>query len=96
MMEGLVEEEFGRSYSDPDDQQAISMLVRMKPPVSVCIPTYNGAKYLHNCIQSVLEQTFKDFEVLLVDDASSDDTVRLHRTMSAVIPASVCTTILEI
>jgi glycosyltransferase involved in cell wall biosynthesis len=47
----------------------------MLPLVSVCIPTYNGAKYLRECLDSVLAQTFTDFDVLIVDDKSSDTTL---------------------
>ena len=51
----------------------------MKPIVSVCIPTYNGDKYLKECLDSVLAQTFTDFEVLIVDDCSSDETVKIAK-----------------
>ena len=46
----------------------------MPPKVSVVIPTYNRSKLLKKAIKSVLDQTFKDFEVLVVDNASQDDT----------------------
>ncbi len=49
----------------------------MKYPVSICIPTYNGAKYLKECLDSVISQTFADFEVLIVDDQSSDETLKI-------------------
>lgn len=41
--------------------------------ISVIIPIYNVEKYLRNCLDSLLIQTFTDFEVLLIDDGSSDD-----------------------
>ncbi|MDR6785971.1 glycosyltransferase involved in cell wall biosynthesis [Pedobacter africanus] len=43
------------------------------PEVSVIIPNYNHAKYLEQRIESVLNQTFQDFEVILMDDCSTDD-----------------------
>ncbi len=43
-----------------------------KPRLSVIVPIYKVEKYLHNCIDSILNQTFTDFEVLLVDDGSPD------------------------
>jgi glycosyltransferase involved in cell wall biosynthesis len=47
----------------------------MNPPkVSVLIPTYNYARFLPEAIESVLTQDFKDFELLIVDDGSADDT----------------------
>lgn len=46
----------------------------MNPKVSVIIPTYNRSGEVRNAIQSVLSQTFTDFEVIVVDDGSSDDT----------------------
>ena len=50
------------------------------PQVSVCMPMYNASKYLRECIDSVLAQTFKDFEFLIVDDGSDDDSVEIVKS----------------
>ncbi len=45
------------------------------PKVTVIIPTYNAIAYLPSTVDSVIQQTFTDFEVLIVDDGSTDETV---------------------
>lgn len=42
------------------------------PKISVIVPVYNAEKYLRRCIDSILAQTYKDFELLLIDDGSKD------------------------
>lgn len=44
----------------------------MSPKISVIVPVYNAGKALRRCIDSILEQTFTDFELLLIDDGSTD------------------------
>ena len=44
-----------------------------KPKVSVCMPNYNFGDFIGQAIQSVLEQTFTDFELIIIDDASTDN-----------------------
>ncbi len=47
------------------------------PKVSVCMAMYNASRFLRECIDSILAQTFKDFELLIVDDGSTDDSCHI-------------------
>lgn len=53
-----------------------------KPLVSVIIPSYNHEKYIGRAIQSVLDQTFQDFELIISDDCSTDDSVSVINSFS--------------
>ena len=52
----------------------------MIPKVSICIPTYNTARYLPEAIESVLMQDFTDFELVICDNASTDETPQICRS----------------
>lgn len=45
--------------------------------ISVIIPAYNAAKTIEQCLNSILNQTFKDLEIIIVNDASTDNTVEI-------------------
>lgn len=49
------------------------------PQVSILIPTWNGEAWLRDTIESVLNQSFRDFELIITDDASDDNTVSIAR-----------------
>ena len=51
-----------------------------KPLVSVVMPTYNAEQYLNETMDSLLSQTFKNFELLIIDDASKDNTRKIIRS----------------
>ena len=42
------------------------------PELSIIVPVYNVEKYLEKCLDSILNQTFQDFEAILIDDGSTD------------------------
>lgn len=47
------------------------------PRLSIIVPVYNVEKYIHKCVDSILNQTFIDFELILVDDGSPDNCGRI-------------------
>ena len=47
------------------------------PAISVIIPMYNAAEFIAECLDSILLQTFQDFEVIIVDDCSDDNCVEI-------------------
>lgn len=49
----------------------------MRPDISVIIPVYNVAPYLAHCLESVLDQTYANIEILLIDDCSTDDSMKI-------------------
>lgn len=46
--------------------------MKSNPLISIIVPVYKAEKYLHRCVDSLLAQTFQDFEILLIDDGSPD------------------------
>ncbi|MGH4118115.1 glycosyltransferase family 2 protein [Clostridium sp.] len=47
------------------------------PQISIIVPIFNGAKYINNCIEMIINQTFKDFELLIIDDGSTDNSKKM-------------------
>src|SRR6185437_453597 len=54
-----------------------------QPLVSVVTPVYNGADYIAECIESVLKQTYENWEYVIVDNRSTDDTLEIARGYEA-------------
>lgn len=57
--------------------QSPAQTVTRVPAVSVVLPVYNGARYLGAALESVLDQSFTDFELIVVDDCSTDETPQI-------------------
>ena len=49
------------------------------PLVSLIIPAYNAEKYLRRCLNSAMEQTFRDMEIIVINDGSTDTTLQICR-----------------
>jgi glycosyltransferase involved in cell wall biosynthesis len=57
------------------------------PKLSIIVPVYNTEKFLVGCIDSICNQTFRDYEVILVDDGSSDNSLRICLGYAARYPS---------
>ena len=55
--------------------------------VSICIPVYNGANYLRECLDSCINQTFSDYEILICDDGSKDESSTIIEDYQKKYPA---------
>lgn len=55
----------------------------MKPVVSIITPTFNFEKYIDQCIKTVINQSFKKWEMIIIDDQSTDDTINIIKSYAA-------------
>ena len=65
--------------------------VNLAPPsvrllISVVVPTFNSERHLRNCLESLREQTYQNYEVVVVDGGSTDGTVRIIEEQAALFP----------
>lgn len=65
------------------DRDKTSVKLESPPRVTVGMPVYNGERYIRQAIESILSQTFDDFELVISDNASTDDTERICREYTA-------------
>lgn len=64
-----------------------SLMSQTAPAVSVLLPVYNGTDYIEAALRSVMEQSFTDMEIVVVDDCSTDDTPAILERLAAECPA---------
>jgi len=84
-----VRERFGKNgrikilhnYSDevvvPEILKVCRNLMKTAPVVSIIVPVYNHERYLHKRMESILNQTFRDFEIIILDDCSQDNSLEI-------------------
>ena len=53
----------------------------MKHTVSVIIPVYNKEKYIEQCLETVINQTYSNLEIIIIDDASTDNSMDIARSI---------------
>ncbi len=56
--------------------------IKNKTNVSILIPTYNGAAFIKNTLQSIFNQTYPHYEIIICDDASTDETIKIIESIS--------------
>jgi len=61
-------------------------MISSKPKVSVIIPIYNASLYLHQTLESIRNQKFINFEVIMVDDGSTDESIKIAQNFSLIDP----------
>ena len=49
----------------------------MKPLFSIIVPVYNASKYLGECVDSIINQTYKNIEIILINDGSTDESGKI-------------------
>ena len=59
------------------------MIKPLKPKVSVCMPNYNCSRYLPEAIESVLRQSYENFEFIIIDDCSTDNSLEIIKRYAA-------------
>lgn len=62
------------------DKKLLKELANKNPKVTVLMSVYNGEKYLREAIDSIINQTFKDFEFLIINDGSTDNTAKILKS----------------
>ncbi len=57
-------------------------MIEKPPKISVVLPVFNGAKFIKSAVQSILDQTFVEFELIIIDDGSNDKTLKIIRSFT--------------
>ena len=55
------------------------------PKISIIIPVYNGEKYIRRCLDSVINQTYNDIQIIVINDGSTDNTENILKTYSDIV-----------
>jgi len=76
-MDGGKARERSKLFTDEKKISVISKIFEITPLVSVVIPSYDSAKWLPEIIESILNQTYKNIEIIVVDDCSNDSTFEI-------------------
>ena len=75
---------FGRTKKNAvNDTQAANVIVVAEPKVSIVIPIFNQEKYLEQCLDSVINQTLKEIEIICVNDGSTDRSLEILEEYAA-------------
>ena len=82
-------DEYDRTSDAQVEMQYLTASVDRPPRVTVVIPCYNYGQYLEQAVDSILKQTFQDFEILVVNDGSTDNSLEVARSLEAASPTRV-------
>lgn len=58
----------------------------MQPLISVVVPVYNAERYIGKCVESIQSQTYENLEIILVDDCSTDNSLKLCKQYASKDP----------